>query len=115
MGCFFYELSINGPDKVLLLLRHNTLQFSRKKRHGGCSCSYDAVDVLVLGIANLVADGISMAFGDYVSSSTEKDMAARERLATEREITNHAQRQQMELLRTYQALGMDPEDAMTVS
>ncbi|XXG67266.1 hypothetical protein AAC387_Pa06g0654 [Persea americana] len=41
-------------------------------------------------------------------------MAARARLATERKITNRAQPQQMELLHTYQALGMEPEDARTV-
>lgn len=34
------------------------------------------VDVLVLGFANLVADGISMGFGDFMSSSSEKDVAA---------------------------------------
>ncbi|KAJ8626479.1 hypothetical protein MRB53_019786 [Persea americana] len=70
-------------------------------------------DVLVLGSANLVADGISMGFSDFVSSSIERDMAARARLATERKITNHDQPQQMELLHTYQALGMEPEDART--
>ncbi|KAK9273899.1 hypothetical protein L1049_018711 [Liquidambar formosana] len=40
-----------------------------------------SVDVLVLGFANLVADGISMGFGDFVSSSTEKDVATKERAA----------------------------------
>lgn len=70
--------------------------------------------MLVLGSANLVADGISMGFSDFVSSSIERDMAARARLATERKITNRAQPQQMELLHTYQALGMEPEDARTV-
>ncbi|KAJ4956144.1 hypothetical protein NE237_012927 [Protea cynaroides] len=76
-----------------------------------------SVDVLVLGFANLVADGISMGFGDFVSSSTEKDMAAKERQVTEWEINNqHGRLQQHEddLIQRYQALGMDIHDAVTV-
>lgn len=74
-----------------------------------------AVDVLVLGLANLVADGISMGFGDFVSSSTEKDVAAKERLVTEWEVTNHLRLQQQELLQQYQArFGMNVEDATMV-
>lgn len=72
------------------------------------------VDVLVLGFANLVGDGISMGFGDFVSTSTERDVAAKERLLTEWEVTNHQRLQKEELLRQYQALGMDDDDATMV-
>ncbi|XP_062090218.1 uncharacterized protein LOC133796634 [Humulus lupulus] len=73
-----------------------------------------SADVLVLGFANLVADGISMGFGDFVSSSTEKDAAAIERAVTEWDVTNHSGPQKMDLLHQYQALGMDLDDATTV-
>ncbi|KAK3012062.1 hypothetical protein RJ639_011597 [Escallonia herrerae] len=73
-----------------------------------------SVDVLVLGFANLVADGISMGFGDFVSSSTEMDVAAKERLVTAWEVRNHQRPQQQELLQHYQALGMDAHDATMV-
>ncbi|KAF4386784.1 uncharacterized protein LOC115706719 [Cannabis sativa] len=73
-----------------------------------------SVDVLVLGFANLVADGISMGFGDFVSSSTEKDAAVIERAVTEWDVTNHSGPQKMDLLHQYQALGMDLDDATTV-
>ncbi|KAG6749459.1 hypothetical protein NC652_032799 [Populus alba x Populus x berolinensis] len=73
-----------------------------------------SVDVLVLGFANLVADGISMGLGDYVSSSTEKDVAAKERAVTEWDVTNHGRAQRQELVRKYQQLGMDIDDAATV-
>ncbi|KAL4621760.1 hypothetical protein ACB092_06G252400 [Castanea dentata] len=75
---------------------------------------YSSVDVLVLGFSNLVADGISMGFGDFVSSSTEKDVAAKERAVTAWDVTNHGGNEQEELLRQYQALGMDISDATTV-
>lgn len=68
----------------------------------------------MLGFANLVADGISMGFGDFVSSSTEKDAAAIERSVTEWDVTNHSGPQKMDLLHQYQALGMDLDDATTV-
>lgn len=73
-----------------------------------------SVDVLVLGFANLVADGISMGFGDYVSSSTEKDVAAKERTVTEWDVINQHRPQKQELLRHYQELGMNDTDADTV-
>lgn len=73
-----------------------------------------AVDVLVLGLANLVADGISMGFGDFVSTSTEKEVAAKERQVTEWDVINRQRPQQRELLRQYQAMGMNVEDATMV-
>ncbi|PIA34155.1 hypothetical protein AQUCO_03800018v1 [Aquilegia coerulea] len=73
-----------------------------------------SVDVLVLGVANLVADGISMGFGDYMSTKTENDMAANERDLTFWEVNNHGRSQELELVRRYQALGMDLDDATTV-
>lgn len=73
-----------------------------------------SVDVLVLGFANLVADGISMGFGDFVSSSTEKEVAAKERSVVEWEVTNHRTPQKRDLLQQYQALGMAEEDAAMV-
>ncbi|CDP08896.1 unnamed protein product [Coffea canephora] len=73
-----------------------------------------SVDVLVLGFSNLVADGISMGFGDFISTSTERDMAANERSVTEWEVANHGRPQEQELLQKYQDLGMTPGDATTV-
>lgn len=70
--------------------------------------------VLVLGFANLVADGISMGLGDYISSRIQKAVAANERAITEWDVKNHRGPQQLELLRQYEALGMDINDATTV-
>ncbi|PIN16236.1 putative membrane protein [Handroanthus impetiginosus] len=73
-----------------------------------------SVDVLVLGFANLVADGISMGFGDFVSSSTERDVAVKERSVTEWDVEHHRRNQQHELVQRYQALGMNAGDAAMV-
>ena len=55
-----------------------------------------------------------MGFGDFVSSSTEKDMAAEERAITEWEVTNCSRPMKLDLVRKYQSLGMDIDDASTV-
>ncbi|KAG6666720.1 hypothetical protein CIPAW_01G052300, partial [Carya illinoinensis] len=53
----------------------------------------------------LVADGISMGFGDFASSGTEKDVAAKERAVTEWptewDVSNHGGTEELELLRKY--------------
>lgn len=48
----------------------------------------------------MVADGVSMGFGDFVSASTEKEMARKERAATELDVSNSISSQQAELLST---------------
>ncbi|KAJ4842196.1 hypothetical protein Tsubulata_032618, partial [Turnera subulata] len=68
----------------------------------------------VLGFANLVADGISMGLGDFVSSRTEKDAASKERTVTKWDVTNHSRSQQQELIQKYHQLGMNIDDATTV-
>ncbi|XP_048132127.1 uncharacterized protein LOC115743035 [Rhodamnia argentea] len=72
-------------------------------------------DVLVLGFANLVADGISMGCGDYLSTSTEQDVAAKERAVAEWDVANRSRPEQVDLLCKYQRLGMSAEDAATDS
>lgn len=55
-----------------------------------------------------------MGFGDFVSTSTEKEVAAKERSVVEWEVTNHQTPQKRDLLRQYEALGMAEEDAAMV-
>ncbi|XP_016450450.1 uncharacterized protein LOC107775239 isoform X2 [Nicotiana tabacum] len=75
---------------------------------------HSSVDILVLGFANLVADGISKGFWDYVSSRTQRDVAPKKRSATEWDVINQHKPQKQGLLQQYQALGMDLTDANTV-
>lgn len=71
-------------------------------------------NVLVLGFANLVADAISMGFGDIVSASSERDVIIEERRVTEWDVLNSRGNEQRELVRYYQSLGMEYNDATTV-
>ncbi|TKY65505.1 Vacuolar iron transporter 1 [Spatholobus suberectus] len=73
-----------------------------------------SVGVLVLGFSNLVADAISMGFGDFVSASSEQDVITEERRVTEWDVMNQRDKEQRELVKHYQALGMDNNDATMV-
>ncbi|KAG4925527.1 hypothetical protein JHK87_051067 [Glycine soja] len=73
-----------------------------------------SVHVLVLGVSNLVADAISMGFGDFVSASSEQDVIIEERRVTEWDVINQRDKEQTELVKHYQNLGMDYNDATMV-
>ncbi|KAK9910612.1 hypothetical protein M0R45_034568 [Rubus argutus] len=56
-----------GLDAIVTCFSLSSISASRQS----------SADVLVLGFANLVADGISMGVGDFLSSSSENDVAAK--------------------------------------
>src|SRR3989338_10774556 len=53
---------------------------------GVTGASLNAGIVLILGFANLTADGISMAFGDYLSTKAEKEYGRAERKKEEKAV-----------------------------
>jgi vacuolar iron transporter family protein len=70
--------------------------------------------VIVLGFANLLADGLSMGMGDTLSSLAENDYV---RLEYEREMwetDNYLEGEQREMIELYEAKGMSHEDASAV-
>lgn len=67
--------------------------------------------VLLMGFANLVADGISMGFGDFVSSQAENDYTRAERKREKWEMDNYPQGEKREMEELYVARGMTPQDA----
>lgn len=75
---------------------------------------YSSGAVLVLGFANLIADGISMGFGDYVSTKTERDLASSQQTLTSWEIGKDPHSQLLDLVTTYKSYGMDERDAIDV-
>lgn len=67
--------------------------------------------VLVLGFANLMADGLSMGIGDYLSERSELDFIQSERDREEWEFTNFQEGEIAEMLEIYVSKGLSPEDA----
>jgi vacuolar iron transporter family protein len=72
-------------------------------------------DVLVAGVAGLVAGALSMAAGEYVSVSSQADTEEAD-LARERtELATQPQAEEQELVGIYVKRGLDPDLARTVA
>ncbi|XP_028769141.1 uncharacterized protein LOC114726644 [Neltuma alba] len=52
-----------------------------------------------------------MGLGDFLSSKAEQDVLVKKRQATEWDVANHRSEEQKELIRHYEALGMENHDA----
>lgn len=73
------------------------------------------VDVIILmGVANLIADGISMGVGDYLSSKAEFDFATKERQREMWEVENGIEGEKKEMIEIYKGKGMNEDDAFAV-
>lgn len=65
--------------------------------------------VLILGLANLVADGLSMGFGNYLGSLSEKKYIESERKVEEQEVDDIPDVEREEIRAIYRAKGFDGE------
>lgn len=70
--------------------------------------------VLIMGFANLVADGLSMAIGDYLSTKAEREYKQAERTREIWEIDNYSEGEKQELIEIYTHKGLDKNDAKAV-
>jgi VIT1/CCC1 family predicted Fe2+/Mn2+ transporter len=70
--------------------------------------------VLILGFANLVADGISMAVGDYLSTRAEQEYYAKERKREEWEVEHYLPGERKEMIDIYVQKGYSKKDATTI-
>ena len=70
--------------------------------------------MLILGFANLIADGLSMAMGDFLSTKAENEYNKAERDRETWEVENYPDGEKMELVEMYTEKGLSEEDARTV-
>ncbi len=70
--------------------------------------------LLILGFANLFADGISMAFGDFLSTKAEQEYHKAERKREEWEVDNHIEGERQEMVEIYMQRGLSKADAKKV-
>ena len=82
---------------------------------GVAAATIDREHILTAGIAGLTAGALSMALGEYVSVSTQRDtelaLLAKER----RELAEAPEAEFNELVGLYEAKGLSPETARTVA
>ncbi len=82
---------------------------------GVAGASLSAGVVLIMGFANLVADGLSMAIGDFLSTKAEQEYNRAEREREAWEVENYPEGEKREMVELYTARGMDPGDARAVT
>ena len=70
--------------------------------------------VLILGFANLIADGLSMATGDYLSTKAEKEFAKAERARETWEVNNYPEGEMKEMVEIYTEKGIKESDAKKI-
>ncbi len=70
--------------------------------------------VLILGFANLIADGLSMAIGDYLSTRAENEYNDAERQREVWEVENYPDGEKQEMIELYTEKGITDEDAHTI-
>lgn len=70
--------------------------------------------ILILGLANLLADGLSMAAGAYLSSKSEREYYQREREREAWEIEHFPDGERQELIEVYQNQGYSQSEAEQV-
>lgn len=79
---------------------------------GVAGASLSSGVLLILGFANLIGDGISMAIGDYLSTKAENDYHKSERKKEEIEVKNYPQHEKKELVEIYMKKGLLRNDAV---
>ena len=67
--------------------------------------------VLILGFANLIGDGLSMAIGDYLSTKAENEYQQIERERETWEVEHYPEGEKKEMMGIYTSKGMNKEDA----
>ncbi|MFH1174295.1 MAG: VIT1/CCC1 transporter family protein [archaeon] len=76
---------------------------------GGAALSSSIV--LILGFVNLIADGLSMAIGDYLSTKSEREYQKAERTREAWELDNYPQGERKEMVEIYMRKGVSKKDA----
>lgn len=77
---------------------------------GVVGASFDPVIILILGVANLLADGFSMASGNYLGSRSETDLYHQERRREEREMDEMRNEERKEIEEILKKGGYQGED-----
>lgn len=82
---------------------------------GVAGASLSSGIVLILGFANLIADGLSMAIGDYLSTKAELEYQQTERARETWEVENYPEGEINEMIELYTDKGISEEDAIMLT
>ena len=72
-------------------------------------------DILVTGVAGLIAGACSMAMGEWISVQSSRELSARELAVEQRHIVTESEVEQAELALVYEQKGLHPAEARKVA
>lgn len=72
---------------------------------GAAGANLDSVVVIILGFANLIADGFAMSVGSYLSTKSEKESFKKHKSIEYWEVDNLPEKEREEIREIYQAKG----------
>ncbi|MEO1655508.1 MAG: VIT1/CCC1 transporter family protein, partial [Bacteroidota bacterium] len=76
---------------------------------GAAGANLPSSVVIILGFANLIADGFAMSIGSYLSTKSEKDNYEKHRKIEYWEVANWPDKEREEIREIYQAKGFEGE------
>lgn len=82
---------------------------------GSAGASFNIGIILILGVSNMIGDGISMGLGDFLSSKSEIDFHRKEKKREEWEVENNPEGEKLEMVEVYKQRGFSEEDAKVLS
>lgn len=82
---------------------------------GVAGASFDANDILVTGLAGLLAGACSMAMGEWISVTSSRELFQRQLREERAEIRDEPEREHLELVRLYESRGVDHETSVKVA
>src|SRR3989344_9206533 len=81
---------------------------------GVVGASLSSTVILILGFANLIADGFSMSIGDYLSTKSEKEYYKTERDREAWEVKHYPEGEKAEMMEFYIKKGLSKEEAKKI-
>src|SRR3989344_8026371 len=82
---------------------------------GAAGASLGSGIVLILGFANLFADGISMAVGDYLSTKSEVEYGKAEKIIEESHVKKSKKHELTSLIKIYMKKGFSKKDSIKLA
>ena len=82
---------------------------------GSVGADLSSGSLFAVGIGNLIAGGLGMGIGEYVSSKADRDVALREEARERWEVENNAEGEIYEMIGIYESKGLSRDDAAIVA